>query len=66
MVAEYIKNFSQPGDLILDPFGGSGVTAIEALMNNRKVISTDINPMAVFLVDSLIQSKFHLMFFQDD
>ncbi|MFM9157228.1 MAG: DNA methyltransferase, partial [Dolichospermum sp.] len=43
VVAEYIKNFSQPGDLILDPFGGSGVTAIEALMNNRKAISIDIN-----------------------
>lgn len=54
VVSEYIKNFSQPGDLILDPFGGSGVTAIEALMNNRKAISTDINPMAVFLVNSLI------------
>jgi DNA modification methylase len=54
VVAEYIKNFSQPGDLILDPFGGSGVTAIEALMNNRKAISTDINPMAVFLVNSVI------------
>jgi len=27
VVAEYIKNFSKPGDLILDPFGGSGVTA---------------------------------------
>ena len=56
VVAEYIKNFSQPGDLILDPFGGRGVTAIEALMNNRKAISTDINPMAVFLVNSLISS----------
>ncbi|MFM6220797.1 MAG: DNA methyltransferase [Dolichospermum sp.] len=54
VVAEYIKNFSQPGDLILDPFGGSGVTAIEALMNNRKAISIDINPMAVFIVNSLI------------
>ena len=54
VVAEYIKNFSRPGDLILDPFGGSGVTAIEALMNNRKAISTDINPLAVFLVNSLI------------
>ena len=54
VVAEYIKNFSQPGDVILDPFGGSGVTAIEALMNHRKAISTDINPMAVFLVNSLI------------
>jgi 16S rRNA G966 N2-methylase RsmD len=54
VVAEYIKNFSKPDDLILDPFGGSGVTAIEALMNNRKAISTDINPMAVFIVNSLI------------
>ncbi len=54
VVAEYIKNYSQPDDLILDPFGGSGVTAIEALMNNRKAITTDINPMAIFLVNSLI------------
>ena len=54
VVAEYIKNFSRPGDLILDPFGGSGVTAIEAMMNNRKTISIDINPMAVFIVQSLI------------
>ena len=54
VVAEYIKNFSKPGDLVLDPFGGSGVTAIEALMNSRKGINIDINPMAVFLVSSLI------------
>lgn len=54
VVAEYIKNFSKPGDLVLDPFGGSGVTAIEALMNNRKAINIDINPMAVFLVNSLV------------
>jgi 16S rRNA G966 N2-methylase RsmD len=54
VVAEYIKNFSKPGDIVLDPFGGSGVTAIEALMNGRKTINVDINPMAVFLVQSLI------------
>ncbi len=54
VVAEYIKNFSKPGDLVLDPFGGSGVTAIEALMNNRRAINIDLNPMAVFLVQALI------------
>ena len=54
VVADYIKNFSKPGDLILDPFGGSGVTAIEAMMNNRKAISIDINPMVVFIVQALI------------
>lgn len=54
VVAEYIKNFSKPGDLVLDPFGGSGVTAVEALMNNRNAISIDLNPMAVFIVQALI------------
>lgn len=54
VVAEYIKNFTQPNDTILDPFGGSGVTAIEALMNNRKAIHIDINPLTIFLVNSLI------------
>jgi 16S rRNA G966 N2-methylase RsmD len=54
VVAEYIKNFSQEGDVVLDPFGGSGVTAVEALMNNRKAISLDINPLSVFIMQSLI------------
>ncbi len=54
VVAEYIKNYSKPGDLILDPFGGSGVTVIESLVCNRRGISIDINPLAVFLVKSLM------------
>lgn len=54
VVSDYIKTYSKPDDLILDPFGGSGVTAIEALMCNRKGISIDINPLAVFIVQSLI------------
>ncbi|MGH9799443.1 MAG: DNA methyltransferase, partial [Blastocatellia bacterium] len=43
VVAEYILNFTKPGDLVLDPYGGSGVTAIEAMMNNRRSISIDLN-----------------------
>jgi 16S rRNA G966 N2-methylase RsmD len=54
VVADYIMNFTKPDDLVLDPFGGSGITAIEALMNNRKAISIDLNPLAVFMVKSLI------------
>lgn len=54
VVAEYIKNFSKPGDIVLDPFGGSGITAVEAMMNNRKAINIDLNPMAVFIVQSLV------------
>lgn len=54
VVAEYIKNFSKPGDLILDPFGGSGVTAVEAMMNDRRTINIDLNPLSIFMVQSLI------------
>lgn len=54
VVHKYISNFSQAGDLVLDPFGGSGVSAIEALMLDRKAIHIDLNPMSVFLVSSLI------------
>ena len=56
VVGSYIKNFSQRGDVVLDPFGGSGITAVESLILNRKAINIDINPMAVFLVNSLVAS----------
>ncbi|OUD15323.1 DNA methyltransferase [Thioflexithrix psekupsensis] len=55
VVNRYIQNFSQKGDLVLDPFGGSGVTAIEAMMLERRAIHLDLNPMSAFLVDSLIR-----------
>ncbi len=53
VVQAYIKNFSQPNDLVLDPFGGTGVTAIEAMVLGRRAIHIDINPLAVFMVNTL-------------
>ncbi|MDR2905287.1 MAG: hypothetical protein LBU73_04985 [Helicobacteraceae bacterium] len=53
VVAKYINNYTKKGDLVLDPFGGSGITAIEALMNERRAINVDLNPFAIFLVESL-------------
>jgi len=40
-----INKLSAPGELIWDPFGGCGTTALEAILNNRRCISTDINPL---------------------
>jgi 16S rRNA G966 N2-methylase RsmD len=54
VVRAYIEHFSNVGDLVLDPFGGSGVTAIEALMSDRKTIHIDLNPMSVFIVNALL------------
>jgi DNA modification methylase len=50
----YIRNFTKPNDVILDSFGGSGITLIESLMLRRKAIHVDLNPMSVFLVESVI------------
>lgn len=35
---------SRPGDLILDPFSGSGTTGAVALLNGRNYIGTELNP----------------------
>jgi len=54
ILQHYIKNFTQPNDIVLDPFGGTGVTTIEALMLGRKAIHIDLNPLSPFIVSSLI------------
>ncbi len=54
VVQEYIKNFTQPGDTVLDPFGGTGVTAVEAIILGRKGIHIDLNPLSIFLVENLL------------
>jgi adenine-specific DNA methylase len=53
VVGAYIKHFTQPGDFVLDPFGGSGVTAIEAMLLNRRAIHNDINPFANFIASQI-------------
>ncbi|MGI0406763.1 DNA methyltransferase [Helicobacter himalayensis] len=53
IVTQNIKNFTDIGDVVLDPFGGSGVTAIEAMMNRRIGIHTDLNPLSIFMVKAL-------------
>jgi 16S rRNA G966 N2-methylase RsmD len=55
VVQQYIKTFSQPGDTVLDPFGGSGVTLVESLLLGRKAIHIDLNPLSEFIVSKLIQ-----------
>lgn len=40
---------TQPGDLILDPFLGSGTTAVAALRNHRKIVGVELDPHYVAL-----------------
>lgn len=56
LVAKYIERFSDPGDLVLDPFCGSGVTVVESVRLCRKALGFDINPVAVFLTKMGLES----------
>ena len=40
-----IEAFSQPGDIVLDPFVGSGTTAVAAKRLGRAYIGIDIEPV---------------------
>lgn len=46
---ELIKILSNPGNLILDPFCGSGTTLVEARIQGRPSIGVDINPLSVLI-----------------
>jgi len=49
MARSLVQNRSRRGDLIVDPFCGCGVVALEAAANGRRVIAGDWNPYAVLL-----------------
>lgn len=44
LIIDHIKSWTNEGDIVLDPFIGSGTTALAALELNRKVIGIDIVP----------------------
>lgn len=47
--AALIGSLSSPGDLVLDPFVGSGTTLVEAQRLGRRSLGLDINPVSVLV-----------------
>src|SRR4051812_39683405 len=45
-IQQYVRHCTQPGDLVLDPFCGSGSKALAALMEGRNAIAIDRSPAA--------------------
>ena len=56
VVGEFIKAYCPKDGIVLDPFAGSGITAMEALKNGRRAIVCDLNPIATEITRLTIKS----------
>lgn len=45
----FISRFTEPGDLVADPFLGRGTTPLQAHLMGRRAAGSDINPLCVML-----------------
>jgi len=51
-VRAVIETFTDPGDLVLDPFVGGGTTLVEALAHGRHSVGIDVSSLATFVAET--------------
>lgn len=56
LTARLIEEYSQAGELVADPFMGSGTTLVEAKLLRRPSIGVDINPVAYWVTRAKVQA----------
>lgn len=44
-ILPFIQAFTEPGDVVADPFAGSGMTGVAAIMTGRRARLSDISPL---------------------
>ncbi len=54
LVQRLISDYTKPGDIVVDPFGGCGTTLVEAKINGRESFGFDINPVAKLISQAKI------------
>ena len=53
----FIKLFTQPGDIVLDPFMGSGSSAIAAQSLDRRFVGVELNPEYVAIAEKRLAEQ---------
>jgi hypothetical protein len=66
IVEKYIEEYSRPGDVVLDPFCGSGAIGLECVLSDRDFIGYDLNPMAVFISKNTLDVDFDSAKYQEE
>ena len=51
-ITHYIEHFTEPGDVVLDVFCGTGMTGVAAQLLGRESILVDLSPAATFLASN--------------
>ena len=51
-IAEFIVANTEPGDVVLDPFCGSGMTGVAAAATGRRAVLNDVSPSAVHIASN--------------
>ena len=54
VISECVSALTKPGDIVIDPFCGSGVTVRESALIGRKSYGFDLNPTAVLISTVLV------------
>lgn len=49
IASHLVEKYTRPGQLVVDPFCGSGVIPLEAAIRGRRVVAGDVNPYGVML-----------------
>lgn len=65
IVRTLISKHTKKGQIVLDPFSGSGVSIIEGITLGRRAVGIDINPSAIFITQQLM-AKVDLQILQNE
>jgi SAM-dependent methyltransferase len=58
---DIVQRFTEPGDVVLDPFLGSGTTGVACLHLNRRFIGCDCDPSAVAIATQRIREAYEFL-----
>lgn len=53
-IARLIEHYTSPGDIVADPFCGSGMTGLACLLTGRRGVLSDLSPAAVHIARNYV------------